>query len=218
MTFSPESTVAHYAAWISVTTCKSVVFEADVGKHQLKATIVAPNRYTVKQALELVLDAFEVTGLVVTQKADSYVIKRGPNMPQCSTAATEAGETDPELQEEIEAGIFELDEQTIAIDRTLAKKLLGLPAGLGRPTRMVPSMKNGKPDGVKLYAIRPQSFVAQLGFANGDTLVKVNGTAITSIEGLEAVRAKLAADPKLAGIQIAVVRRGHPVTWSISVK
>jgi hypothetical protein len=216
--FSPESTIAQYAAWLSATTCKSVVFEADVGKHRLKATIVAPNRYTVKQATELVLDAIEVTGLVVTQKPDSYVLKRGPNMPACATAALESGETDPDLQAEIDAGIFELDEQTYAIDRTLAKKLLGLPPGVGRQARIVPAMKNGKPDGVKLYAIRPMSAVAQLGFANGDTLTKINGTTITTLESLDAVRVKLAADPKLGAIQIAVLRRGTPVTWSIHVK
>ena len=218
LAFSPESTIAQYASWLSATTCKSVVFDADVGKHRLKATIVAPNRYTVKQATELVLEAIEVTGLVVTQKADSYVLKRGPNMPQCTTAALESGETDPDLQAEIDAGIYELDEQTYAIDRALAKKLLAMPAGIGRQTRMVPTMKNGKPDGVKLYAIRPMSAVAQLGFENGDTLASVNGTAVTTMASLEAVRAKLAADPKLATIQIAVVRRGKPVTWSISVK
>ena len=219
LTFTPESTIAHYAAWLSATTCKSVVFEADVGKHRLKATIVAPNRYTVKQALELVLDAIEVTGLVVTTKPDSYVIKRGPDMPQCAAAAAlESGETDPDLQAEIDANIFTLDEQTIAIDRGLAKKLLALPAGIGRQTRIVPAMKNGKPEGVKLYAIRPNSAVSQLGFVNGDTLATVNGTTITTIESLEAVRVKLAADPKLGAVQIKVIRRGNPVTWSIFVK
>ena len=43
-------------------------------------------------------------------------------------------------------------------------------------------MKNGKPDGLKLYAIRPSSVFARLNFANGDTVHAINGHELTSAD------------------------------------
>jgi hypothetical protein len=215
LAFSPDSTVASYAAWISATTCKAVVFDSNVGKYRLKATIVAPNRYTAKAALELVIDAIEVTGLVVTPKADSYVIKLGPNAPSCPQAAAE---DEPITADELDDGILEIDESTYAIDRALATKLLASPKYLAQTARIVPAMKNGKPDGVKFYAIRPGMAIAKLGFANGDTLVRVNDQPITTPESGLAVWTKLGAEQKLGTVTIHVVRRGKPFSWSILVK
>jgi len=60
--------------------------------------------------------------------------------------------------------------------------------------RVVPSMKEGRPVGLKLFAIRPDSLFAAAGFFNGDLLTEVNGLPLTdpdevlkAVEGLRTV-------------------------------
>lgn len=48
--------------------------------------------------------------------------------------------------------------------------------------RVVPHFADGKPDGFKIFNIRPGSFFAQLGMVNGDIIKRVNGLDITGPE------------------------------------
>jgi general secretion pathway protein C len=48
--------------------------------------------------------------------------------------------------------------------------------------RVVPHFSEGKPDGFKVFNIRPGSFFAQLGMVNGDIVKRVNGLDITGPE------------------------------------
>ena len=51
---------------------------------------------------------------------------------------------------------------------------------LARSARIVPSVRNGKPSGFRLYAIRPGSFYYVLGLRNGDAVEQINGMSITT--------------------------------------
>lgn len=48
--------------------------------------------------------------------------------------------------------------------------------------RIVPHFKDGKPDGFKVFNIRPNSFFMKLGMVNGDIIKRVNGLDITGPE------------------------------------
>ena len=48
--------------------------------------------------------------------------------------------------------------------------------------RVVPHFADGKPDGFKIFNIRPGSFFASLGMVNGDIIKRVNGLDITGPE------------------------------------
>lgn len=48
--------------------------------------------------------------------------------------------------------------------------------------RVVPHFANGKPDGFKIFNIRPGSLFASLGMVNGDIIKRVNGLDITGPE------------------------------------
>lgn len=48
--------------------------------------------------------------------------------------------------------------------------------------RIVPHFANGKPDGFKVFNIRPNSLFAKLGMVNGDVIKRVNGLDITGPE------------------------------------
>lgn len=64
---------------------------------------------------------------------------------------------------------------------------------LARNVRIVPHLTNGRPDGFKLYAIHPGSIFSQLGFRNGDTILRINGLELSSPDRCLAVYSQLRA-------------------------
>jgi S1-C subfamily serine protease len=121
---------------------------------------------------------------------------------------------DPETQKLIDT-IEKVSDTSYKIPRKLVDAILANPMAFMKGARVVPAMKDGKPDGIKLYAIRPTSIFAKLGLANGDTLQKVNGMSLDSAEkGLE-IYSKLRETKKLT---VELVRRGKPVTLEWTVK
>ncbi len=138
--------------------------------------------------------------------------------PVTTVAAAEpekpAGDGD-DMQAAIDSGIKKLDDTTFEISKDLVAKVTENPMAFMKGARVVPAMKNGKPEGIKLYAIRPSSPYAKLGLTNGDTLTSVNGLEITSAEkGLE-IYQKLRSSTSL---EVDVIRRGKPVTLKYSIK
>ena len=84
-----------------------------------------------------------------------------------------------------------------------------------RGVRVVPSMKNGQPNGFKLYAVRPSSVYAKLGLTNGDTLQSINGFELTSADKALEVYTKLREATQL---QVEITRRGKPMTLNYSIR
>ncbi|TMQ20542.1 MAG: hypothetical protein E6J91_03790 [Deltaproteobacteria bacterium] len=228
--FRPETSITDLATWITATLCKNVVFDAAVPKSGLGATLLSPKKLTPKQALQLVVDAIEATGLVVVQKPDTIIIKLGPSTPRaCSgvASAPQAGPSsgpsggppeptppEPEPDDDslalaMASGIRQIDETHYELKHSLVEKVLLNPMAMAKGARVVPSMKNGKPDGVKLYAIRPSSGFARLGLANGDTVVSVNKLRLDSADQALEIYTQLREAKR---IDVEVVRRGKSLT------
>lgn len=125
------------------------------------------------------------------------------------------GENKDDLQSSIDSGIKKLDDTSYEIDKSLVDKVLLNPMAVAKGARVVPSMKNGKPDGFKLYAIRPTSAFAKLGLSNGDTLNAINGFQLDSAEKALEVYAKLR---EATSLELEVTRRGKPVTLKYSIR
>jgi general secretion pathway protein C len=124
-------------------------------------------------------------------------------------------ENKDELQASVDAGIKKIDESNYEIDKSLVEKVLLNPMAIAKGARVVPSMKNGKPDGFKLYAIRPSSAFARLGLTNGDTLQSINGFELTSADKALEVYTKLR---EATSLEVEVTRRGKPLTLKYSIK
>jgi general secretion pathway protein C len=120
-----------------------------------------------------------------------------------------------DMQASIDSGIKKIDETNYEIDKALVDKVLLNPMAVAKGARVVPSMKNGKPDGFKLYAIRPSSAFAKLGMTNGDTLQSINGFELTSVDKALEVYTKLR---EATSLEVEVTRRGKPVTLKYSIK
>ena len=137
-----------------------------------------------------------------------------------AAAVAEAAPTLPvtegdEMQSAVDSGIKKLDDNNYEIDKALVEKVLLNPMAVAKGARVVPSMKNGKPDGFKLYAIRPSSAFAKLGLANGDTLQSINGFELTSADKALEVYTKLR---EATSLEVEVTRRGKPVTLKYSIR
>ena len=80
----------------------------------------------------------------------------------------------------MDQGVKKLDDTHYEIDRALLTKILSDPSVIARAARIVPSIKEGKANGFKMYAIRPNSPYSRIGFQNGDTIHSINGFEMTS--------------------------------------
>lgn len=120
-----------------------------------------------------------------------------------------------DMQSALDSGIKKIDDNTYEIDKGLVEKVLVNPMAVAKGARVVPAMKNGKPEGFKLYAIRPSSVYSKLGLTNGDTLTSINGFELTSADKALEVYTKLR---EATSIELEVTRRGKPVTLKYSIR
>ncbi len=116
---------------------------------------------------------------------------------------------------DIAKGISKVGEGKYEIRRQALNKVLGNTTLLARSARIVPSMKNGKPNGFKLYAIRPGSLYSLLGMFNGDTISAINGHPITTPDKALEVYTKLRSASHLS---IAFARRGKPLSHEYTIR
>jgi general secretion pathway protein C len=120
-----------------------------------------------------------------------------------------------ELMAAVDSGVRKLDDSTFEVDRALVDKVLANPTAVARGARIVPSVKNGQPNGFKLYAIRPSSVYAKIGLMNGDTLHAVNGFELNSMDKALEVYTKVRESSSLS---VSITRRGKPVTLNYTIK
>ena len=117
--------------------------------------------------------------------------------------------------EEVAKGIRKMGAGKYEIRRAALNKVLGNTMLLARSARIVPSVRNGKPNGFKLYAIRPGSLYSLLGMFNGDTISAINGHAITTPDKALEVYTKLR---NASHLSIAFNRRGKNIQHEYNIR
>lgn len=120
-----------------------------------------------------------------------------------------------ELIAELDTKVRKVDESHYEIERSMVERVLNDPALIARQARIVPSIKDGKANGFKLYAIRPNSVYSKIGLQNGDTLHAVNGMEITSPDKALEVYTKVRSQSNLS---IQISRRGQAMTLEYAIK
>jgi general secretion pathway protein C len=101
------------------------------------------------------------------------------------------------------------------VERALVEKLLSNTAMLATSARFVPSIKDGKPNGFKLYAIRPASIFGRIGLQNGDTIKAINGSEMTTPDAALALYTKLR---NASHLSVQVERRGETVALDYTIR
>jgi type II secretory pathway component PulC len=110
--------------------------------------------------------------------------------------------------------IEKVDDTHVKMPRKTADHFVQNPMAAAKGARIVPAMKNGQPDGLKLYAIRPSSLYARIGLFNGDTLHRINGIDVSTPDRMLEAYTKL-KDAK--EFTLDLTRRGQPVTQVITI-
>lgn len=111
--------------------------------------------------------------------------------------------------------IEKLDDTHSRVSRAVLDGLLANATQLSRGCRVVPAVKNGKPEGYKLYAIRPSSVFARLGFENGDTVHSINGASLADVDDL--VSLVVDAKRKVSSFDFELTRGGQPLTLHVQI-
>lgn len=125
---------------------------------------------------------------------------------------------DPATEALIAATVRQRSPTTFDVDRAKLDKLLVDPTTFARGARMVPAVRDGKPSGFKLYAIRAGSLYARLGFVNGDTLTSVAGMSLVSVDQALEVYAKLRDVKPGQTVTATIERKGTPVTLTYTIR
>jgi general secretion pathway protein C len=145
------------------------------------------------------------------------VPKPGKEPPKVADAKPENKPASPEgdLAAELDQGVKKIDDTHFQIDRAVLDKVLADPNLVARGARIVPSVVNGKANGFKVYAIRPNSAYAKIGLQNGDTLHSINGYEMTSPDKALEVYTKLKSASSLT---VTMTRRGEQTTMNYVIK
>ncbi len=112
------------------------------------------------------------------------------------------------------SGIRRVGEHAYEIPGTDLRTVMTYPDTLAGQARMVPAFREGKPEGFKLFSIRPDSFAARLGLQNGDVLKRINGSPLETPERAMEAYASLR---EARHIELELERGGAPVRMTYDV-
>ncbi len=118
---------------------------------------------------------------------------------------------DPKLA----SSIRKLSDTQVRIAPKAVGDILRHPDQLMPQTGVVPESVNGKVKGIRIFGIRDNTLLGQLGLQSGDRVESVGGVKVTSpdkvIEGYDKMRGG-------GSVKIKVNRRGKPVTLDLEIR
>ncbi len=132
-----------------------------------------------------------------------------PSIPRGRPQAKQ--EEEPDLGD----GIAKVNENEYTIPRAEIDSVLSNLNKIATQARIVPSFRNGKANGFKLFSIRPGSLYAKIGIKNGDIIQKINGYEINSPDRALAVYSKL---KDANNISVDLLRRGKKKSLSYNIR
>ncbi len=128
--------------------------------------------------------------------------KKKPKTPE--DAAAEAGD-----------GIRKVSETEYIIAEGELNRALENMNALATQARIVPSFKNGKGNGFRIYSIKPGSLYQKIGIKNGDIIQRVNGMDLDSPEKALEIYSKLRSEK---GFTLDLLRRGSKVSVDYTIQ
>jgi general secretion pathway protein C len=147
------------------------------------------------------------TEYIELETPNAAVATAAPVVPQPSS--------DDPLAGDIAKGIKKVSETEYQVNRDLLDKLLADTNALARSARIVPNVVDGKANGFKLYAIRPNSVYATIGLQNGDAIQAINGYDMSSPDKALEVYTKLRRANHLT---VSITRHGQNQTLDYTIR
>ena len=115
---------------------------------------------------------------------------------------------------DVSAAIKKTSDTSYEIKRDALDMLLANPMPAAKGARVVPAVKDGKPAGFKLFAIRPDSIYAALGLQNGDALRSINGLDLSTADKALEVYKQLRGAKQITAV---LERRGQTITLTYTI-
>jgi general secretion pathway protein C len=112
-------------------------------------------------------------------------------------------------------GVRKVSESEYLVDEGEVESALSNLNQLLTQIRIVPNFQDGKPDGFKVFAIKPDSIFAKLGLENGDVIQRVNGRDLSTPEKAFQVFQDLRNEKSLS---VDVVRKGSPQSLRYQIR
>jgi general secretion pathway protein C len=111
-------------------------------------------------------------------------------------------------------GVTKLSETDYRVERTEVDRVLANLNEVAMQARIVPSFKNGKANGFKMFSIKQGSIYSKIGLQNGDVIQKINGFEMNSPDRALEVYSKLRDATSLV---IEIQRRGESRTLNYAI-
>jgi general secretion pathway protein C len=135
-----------------------------------------------------------------------------PAAPAEPKKAAGSGAVPKEIADKIE----KVSATELNVDRSVVDYVLENQPELMKTARIVPEKgADGKPVGIRLFGIRPDTMLGTLGLQNGDRIETINGFNMSSPEEALNAYARLRTANKLS---VKVTRRGQPTTIDLNIK
>jgi general secretion pathway protein C len=143
--------------------------------------------------------------------------KTAPSNPTADASPTEPS---PDLernrsQDLVRDRIETVDDGKFRVARSLVQDVLEDPRKLLGNVRPVPERDGSKVVGHRLYGIRPDSVLSQLGMQNGDRLESINGYDLSTPQGALLAFANLR---DASALSVELTRKGRPTSVHVSVE
>jgi len=114
-----------------------------------------------------------------------------------------------------EYAVKKVSDSEFVVDEAEVENALGNINQLLTQIRVVPNFQDGKADGFKVFAIKPNSIFANVGLKNGDVIRKVNGNDITSPEKAFGIFQELRNEKNLS---LEISRRGQTQSFNYEIR
>jgi len=184
--------------WMSQKTGKNFILEDALRDHRI--TVISGSRVTLEEAYDAFIAVLDVEGLHVVEEGRFYKITSGKRGSRRGSRADISIGDCP-----FPSGIREVNDTTWSVQQSEFDKWMDNLNCLAIQARIVPHLVEGKPEGFKLFAIRPNSFYSKLGLQNGDVILKINGIALSSPDNALEAYTKLRDAKELT---LDILRRG----------
>jgi general secretion pathway protein C len=112
-------------------------------------------------------------------------------------------------------GVTKVNDTQFVVERGELDRTLSNLSEVSTQARLVPSFKNGKANGFKLFSIKPGSIYSKIGMQNGDVIQRINGYEMNSPDKALEIYQKLRES---TSISIEFQRRGQNISHNYSIR
>ena len=138
----------------------------------------------------------------------------GPKRPGKSASKSKKSRDSSSDDGDKSKGVSKISETEYSIEREEVDRVLGNLSEVATKARIVPSFKNGKPNGFKLFSIKPGSIYSKIGLRNGDVIQSINGYEMNSPDKALEIYQKLKDS---TSITVDIQRRGRAMTMNYGI-